>query len=129
MCLSADANKYVLLSVIYSSVFYWFWMLYSDCYHLTGSDIGRFPIDLSDFGDKKEVYYNLYKMIVESMDMHKERVVYKQPFGVLEYDQFSQRMSKKEYDFVDDALAEYYGLSDEELDYIKNYDYEFRQGE
>ena len=68
-------------------------------------------------------------MIVESMDMHKERVVYKQPFGVLEYDQFSQRMSKKEYDFVDDALAEYYGLSDEELDYIKNYDYEFRQGE
>jgi hypothetical protein len=48
--------------------------------------------------------------------------------GTIEYDQFFPRQSKPIIDEIDRALARHYGLSDEELDFIINYDIKYRMG-
>ena len=48
--------------------------------------------------------------------------------GKVEYDEFYPRLSKPIIDEIDRALARHYGLSDEELDFIINYDVKYRMG-
>lgn len=47
---------------------------------------------------------------------------------VIEYDEISGASSKKWINPIDDAMAEIYGLSGEELDYIVQYDIKYRAG-
>ena len=44
------------------------------------------------------------------------------------YDEFSQKPSKSIEDRIDRVLAEHYGLTDEELEFIINYDIKYRMG-
>jgi hypothetical protein len=48
--------------------------------------------------------------------------------GTVRYQRFSPASSKPIIDEVDHVLAEYYGLTDEELDFIINYDIKYRMG-
>jgi hypothetical protein len=41
---------------------------------------------------------------------------------------FQPRLSKPIIDEIDKALAEHYGFTDEELDFIINYDIKYRMG-
>ena len=47
----------------------------------------------------------------------------------LEYDEFSPRESKRIMDEIDRVLAKHYGFTDEELDFIINYDIKYRMGD
>lgn len=44
------------------------------------------------------------------------------------YQQFTPRLSKPIIDEIDRILAIHYGFSDEEYDFIINYDYKYRMG-
>lgn len=44
------------------------------------------------------------------------------------YDEFFPRPSKPIIDKIDRVLAEHYGFTDEELDFIINYDIKYRMG-
>ena len=48
--------------------------------------------------------------------------------GRVEYDEFVMKTSKPLIDDVDAVLAEHYGFTDEELDFIINYDVKYRMG-
>ena len=48
--------------------------------------------------------------------------------GEVEYDQFYPRKSKPIIDEIDCVLAKHYGFTDEELDFIINYDIKYRMG-
>ena len=48
--------------------------------------------------------------------------------GLLEIQSFQPRASKKIIDEIDTILAEHYGFTDEELDFIMNYDIKYRMG-
>jgi hypothetical protein len=48
--------------------------------------------------------------------------------GWIEYDEFYPRLSKPIIDEIDKVLARHYGFSDEELDFIINYDIKYRMG-
>ena len=124
-----DVSKYIPLCIFHSSLFYWFWTVYSDCYHLTGNDLKRFPIDLADLQNREDEFEGLYHEITKSLNQHKKLVKYNKSFGVLEYDEYRHRYSKKVFDSVDRILADYYNLTESELDFIVNYDYKYRVGE
>ncbi len=49
--------------------------------------------------------------------------------GDVEYDQFDPRRSKSVMDKIDHVLARHYGFTDEELDFIINYDIKYRLGQ
>lgn len=50
------------------------------------------------------------------------------PSGYIEYFECYPARAKSEIDEIDRALARHYGLSDEELDFIINYDVKYRMG-
>ena len=45
-----------------------------------------------------------------------------------EFQEFRQSMSKPIMDEIDRVLAKHYGFTDEELDFIINYDIKYRMG-
>jgi hypothetical protein len=48
--------------------------------------------------------------------------------GKVEYDEFYPKLSKPIIDEIDKVLAEHYGFTEEELDFIINYDIKYRMG-
>ena len=48
--------------------------------------------------------------------------------GKVAYDEFFPRLSKSIIDQIDKVLAQHYGFTDEELDFIINYDIKYRMG-
>ncbi len=46
----------------------------------------------------------------------------------IEYDEFRPKLSKPIIDEIDRILAQHYGFTDEELDFIINYDIKYRMG-
>lgn len=58
-----------------------------------------------------------------------KRVIYRKSKGITEYDQFIPRLSKPIIDEIDTVLARHYGFTDEELDFIINYDIKYRMGD
>jgi hypothetical protein len=57
----------------------------------------------------------------------RRNIVYKAT-GLIEYDEFYPRQSKPLIDQIDTILAEHYGFTEEEVDFIINYDIKYRMG-
>ena len=57
------------------------------------------------------------------------RIAHSKKTGRVEYDEFWPRHSKPIIDKIDTILAQHYGFTDEELDFIINYDIKYRMGD
>ncbi|SDC10092.1 Eco57I restriction-modification methylase domain-containing protein [Halanaerobium congolense] len=115
-------NKNYLLSIINSSLFYWYWLTFSDGFHVTKTDIKSFPLPEKqnyDFENDIEKLMQDYKKNSETKEMNisgKKIII----------ESFNPKKSKKILDELDYKLGEEYGLTEEEIEYIINYDIEFR---
>ena len=49
--------------------------------------------------------------------------------GKIDYQEFYPRLSKLILDEIDELLAKHYGFTEEELDFIINYDIKYRMGD
>ena len=58
----------------------------------------------------------------------RRRVYVYKTSGRVEYDEFYLKESKSIIDDIDRVLAKHYDFTDEELDFIINYDIKFRMG-
>src|SRR5690606_38295870 len=112
--------------VFSSSLFYWFWTVYSNCFDFTNKDFRRFPINLIELANYQNLLKPLYDEVIEDLKKYGELVTYNKANGPTRYFQYRARFSKPLFDKVDDILGEIYGFSDEELQFIKNYDIRFR---
>ena len=56
------------------------------------------------------------------------KVVISKATGRVEYDEFNPGMSFKIISAIDSVLARHHGFTDEELDFIINYDIKYRMG-
>ena len=116
--------------VINSTLFFWFWLLYSDCYHLTEREIGGFPINLNQLAQR---WCNVLSSISDCL-MHdyknksRQRTYVYKTTGRVVYDEFYPKLSKPIIDEIDHVLAGHYGFSDEELDFIIHYEIKYRMG-
>lgn len=57
------------------------------------------------------------------------RKAHSEKTGTIEYDGVWPQYSKAVIDEIDRVLAKHYGFTDEELDFIINYDIKYRMGE
>ena len=123
-----DANAVV--AALNSSLFYWWFLLLSDSRHLNLREIESFPIGLQTMGKSaKQRLAQLTDELMESFKRHSQRkeTRYKATGKVI-YDEFDQKPSKPIVDRIDRVLAEHYGFTEEELDFIINYDIKYRMG-
>jgi len=109
-----------------TSLFYWFWTVYSNCFDFTNKDLKRFPIDLHSLSKYSAEYEVLYDRIRKDLDKNALLVSYNKASGITRYFQYKARHTKPLFDEVDDLLGEIYGFNQDEINFIKNYDLRFR---
>ncbi len=121
----------VIVTVLNSSLFYWWFIILSDCRHLNMREIENLPIGLEKMPEL--VKTNLIKisndLMIDFKQNSRRKEAYYQTTGSVVYDEFYPRYSKPIIDQIDQALAKHYGFSDEELDFIINYDIKYRMGQ
>ena len=119
------------LGVLNSSLFYWFFTVYSDCRNVNRREIDFFPngfrsasdFDLNQLG-------HLAKKLMESMRANAKSVTmdYKK-HGRMTIQCFFPRLSKSEIDDLDIVISRIYGLTAEQLEFVINYDIKYRMGQ
>jgi hypothetical protein len=127
-----DSKKSVFGCVVNSALFYWWWNVVSDCRHLTKRDVMDFNFNWESLSE--EIINKLNGVFIELMEnfkTNKKQIVMNLGgnLGLVTLDSVEHQLSKPIIDKIDGYLAEYYGLDDEELSFIRNYDYRFRMGE
>ena len=58
-----------------------------------------------------------------------QKVSFYKSTGKVIYDEYFPKLSKPIIDEIDKVLAKHYGFTDEELDFIINYDIKYRMGD
>ena len=114
--------------ILNSSLFYVWWVSQSDCYHLNAPEIKNFGFTIRNDDIEAELI-SISEELSEDMKLKSKRRVYHYAAsGRVEYDEFYMKKSKDIIDKIDAALARHYGFSEEELDYIVNYEIKYRMG-
>ncbi len=130
LTLATKTDAATVVAVLNSSLFYWWFLILSDCRHLNLREIESFPLGLDQIsGNMKAQLEELSTQLMTSFKHHKKRkeTCYKTTGKVI-YDEFDQKPSKPIVDKIDCVLAKHYGFTDEELDFIINYDIKYRMG-
>ena len=119
----AENRRASTQAVLCSSTFFIWWLSRSDCYDLIKLQVAAFPMVHSP-----RLAY-LSSVLEEDMGQKtKRRVYHYRTTGRVEYDEFYMKLSKDVIDEIDRELAQHYGFTAKELDFILNYDIKYRLG-
>ena len=120
LCLRNIEERNYLYCLLNSSLFWWFWVCISDCWHITKKEFDnfRFPI----FFDSALVN-ELSCSLENQLEKTKEYV------GTKQVDfEYIHKKCLKEINAIDDYINCLFGLTDDENNYIKNYALIYRTG-
>ena len=127
---SKKEHAFAFCCLLNSSLFYWWFIISSDCRHLNMREIDNFSFNPENLNQTQLI--QLSKITEELMDdygnhANRKETNYKTT-GKVVYDEFFPRCSKSIINKIDRVLAEHYSFTDEELDFIINYDIKYRMG-
>ena len=127
---SFDNTKQVKVGscILNSSLFFIWWITNSDCYHLNKPEIVNFRYQY-DKGIEKEICPVADRLAIDMKKKCIRRVYNYKTTGRVEYDEFYMKLSKPIIDEIDKLLARHYDFTEEELDFIINYDIKYRMGD
>ena len=115
------------IAILSSDMYWWWYTVTSNLRHLNPSDWKNFPVPESAMDDLE-----IQKLGAEYIaDLQRNSVMLvrnQKSTGRTETQSFKIQKSKPIIDEIDKALAPHYGFTDEELDFIINYDIKYRMG-
>ena len=111
-------NNDYLICLLNSSLFWIFWTIVSDCWHITSKELKHFK-----YVDSSDDFSKLKSELENKLEETKKYIGTKQT----EYE-YKHKYCKKIIDKIDKKLAKIYDLSDDELDYIQNFAIKYRLG-
>lgn len=118
--------SYYFMSAFNSNLFWWYYSLNYDMFNLKDYMIFSFRLTYSE--DKELT--SLAHKIEKSLDDNKETLVMNsRTRGTVESFVYRKKLSKPIIDEIDKVLAKHYGFTEEELDFIVNYDIKYRMGD
>ena len=129
--LPSQLDAEATVAILNSSLFYWWFIVRSDCRHLNLREIEDFPIDIGQVSrPNKLALQEITERLMKDLQKNANRKVaqYKTTGKVI-YDEFRPSLSKPILDEIDIVLAQHYGFTDDELDFITNYDIKYRMGD
>lgn len=130
LILANKLDRDVVLALLNSNLFFWFYIAFSDCRNVNNREIKSFPINLDamDIPLKR----NLASLAKRLMDDFEKNAVFQKRndkrAGLLSIQSFRPRESKEIIDEIDIALAQHYEFEPDQLDFILNYDIKYRMG-
>ncbi len=116
----------LIAAILSSNLYYWFLHLYSDHLHVKSYELDIFPIPIHAFN--QPLIAQIEQMYAEYLkDLHKHSKIKQVNYAhVSEYREYYARYSKLIIDKIDFAMKDAYNLTDEEIQFIINYDLIFR---
>jgi methylase of polypeptide subunit release factors len=119
----------LILSLYYSNLYYFSTYTFSDCRNINKPEIEDFYIDLDNINmETFEKIEKLSKQVHNDLYDNSVMMEYNYKSGKRTFQAFYPRFSKIIFDEIDKVLAEHYGFTEEELDFIINYDIKYRMG-
>ena len=121
-----DTSRDIALCCLNSTLFRWYFNIHSDCRNLNKREVTLFPVNIdaivkSTYADQ---LVNLARSLMKDLQANSEM----RPWRKLMIQYIYARESKPIVDEIDAALAVHYGFTDEEVDFIINYDVKYRLG-
>ena len=117
-----------VLAFLNSSLFYWLITLFSDCRNLNRREVEMVRLNIEDRDDLNLLAHIAQELMADIRANSQLQTIKYQKMGTLKIQSTYPRLSKSIIDEVDRVLAEHYGFTDEELDFIINYDIKYRMG-
>ena len=124
-------DRDVFLALLNSNLFYWLVTIYSDCRNLNKREVYSVRFDAENASTQ---IVNQLRTLGEDLmrDFHHHskvvKMTYKKLGGTLAIQCIYPKFSKSIIDEIDRGLAQHYGFTDEELDFLINYDIKYRMG-
>ena len=115
-----------IIGALSSNLFWWWYTITTDCRNLPTFAIQDFPIPKSMLHDSQLV--ELGKRYLEDLRRNSTMEISQKSTGQTETQSFKIQKSKHIIDDIDHVLAKHYDFTDEELDFIINYDIKYRMG-
>ena len=127
--LFSEIDNSIIGALLSSSLFYWNYIAYTDCRNLQKSFIDGFKIPNTIIKDQQLVTEG--KKLFKDYEKKKytKSTHYKTTGNDVIYDEYYPKKSKLIIDEIDKVLAKHYGFTEEELDFIINYDIKYRMGD
>ncbi len=109
-----------------SSLYWWYYALNFDMFNQTDSNISEFKLTFSS----KLKLQVLSDMLEKDLNKNKRNLITNKSDGSFNSSfAYDKKKSKSIIDEIDKVLAVHYGFTDEELDFIINYDIKYRMGD
>jgi hypothetical protein len=122
----------VVGAILSSNLFFWFYQIYSDNLNLKLYDISIFRIPYKKLLENPEIIkkieeaYNKYLSDIEKNAIVKKSTQYKK---IKEFKEYKIKKSKHLIDKIDEIICPLYGITKEEIEFLKNYKIKFRLGD
>jgi hypothetical protein len=120
----------IIGAILSSNLFWWYQQVYSNNLDLKSYEIESFPIPIEKL--KPNIIAQIEKLYAKYLrDIQKNIIEHKtaEYVNVDSYKEYKIRYSKPLIDLIDNTICPLYGLTDEELNFIKNYELTFRVDE
>jgi len=128
--LNNSISSFELVSVLNTNLFWWYYVNFFDLYNFKDYMIFHFMYKSDENIESKELT-RLGKLLMKSYERNKventQFIQSRQQTTIFE--SFNPAQSKSIIDEIDAVLARHYGFTDEELDFIINYDIKYRMGD
>ena len=121
-------NSSIINGLLNSSLFYWWFVIWSDGRDLLKKHIESFYIDVGKFPeDLKEKLEPLVHELMERYDENSNIKINQRSEGyVIKIKEIIPSKSFRIIDQIDDVFADYFEFTEEQKDFIKKFDIEFR---
>lgn len=119
-------NKDIFVALMNSSLFYWYYVNYSDGHNFTKTVIGDMPFE---YFDNTQILLLTDSLMNDLENKANIKIANYKSTGRIEYREYYPKKSKPIIDEIDKVLAKHYGFTEEELDFIINYDIKYRMGD
>lgn len=117
-------------AILSSNLYFWFYQIFSDNLNLKAYEIETFPVPVDNMNSEVlkslEKAYGIYLKDIELNSNIRQTTRYA---NIDSFKEYKIGKSKHLIDEIDNIIAPLYGLTNEELDFIKNYEIEFRLSE
>jgi hypothetical protein len=117
-----------ITAILNSTLFYWFWRSHCDGFHCGYADVYSMPYkNVTDPAYRQSLEVLVEKLIEQLQSTSAKRTI-KTKAGQIIYQEFYPAQAKTILDEIDQVLSKHYDFTEEELDFIVNYDIKYRLG-
>jgi hypothetical protein len=132
--LENESTARIVMAIMNSSLFYTWFATFSDGFHLAHALVRDFPLaddltpllELTTYAQQLE--QEITKYARRSTRNTRANGDGKQAAHQIELEEYRMRYCKSLLDDIDAVLADYYGFTDEELEFVITYDIKYRLG-